>query len=483
MKTISSNKKMFYVTLFSLVASSLFAQQSPLRISEPVDSVIAELKDYIAERMHEANIRGLAIALIKDGKVAWTGGFGVANTITRKPIASNSKVVTAYATLQLVQQGKLDLDALAHSYLPEPILKPSEYSNKITIRHLLSHSSGLPHQPFSKNVPMFEPGTAYSYSGHGFEYLQKIIELVTRQSLEQVCQQLVFEPLEMGSSSFINKPALRSRTANGHIRSIVPLIVFIIPFIIIYIVTFLIGLVVFRIVLGKWRPTGKFMIIILLIALGLFFVPTYFLFKSLIPEFWWLIVQCIVMFFAAWMVLFLIARLIISRISVLKQRIRIVAGIKIVWGILAFVALIFLESRITNLPVPKWTPVEVHAAGTMRTTVGDLSKFLLELANPQYLSREMATQLHTPQISPNEDISWGLGIGIQHSQYGDVLWQWGQTLDFQSVMVIYPEHNFGVVVFSNSDFFRPLIVFDVAHRALGGKFDGILKAARLEFNR
>lgn len=51
------------------------------------------------------------------------------------------------------------------------------------------------------------------------------------------------------------------------------------------------------------------------------------------------------------------------------------------------------------------------------------------------------------------------------------------------VMVIYPEHDFGVVVFSNSDFFHPLIVFDVAHRALGGHFDGIIRAARLEFNR
>lgn len=471
-----------------LMINSVFAQQLVIRINEPIDSLIIDLKTYIPNRMREADVPGLAIALIRDGRIVWQEGFGVVNTITRKPatpstlfeVASNSKVVTAYAALRLVEQGKLDLDVPAASYLPHPYIEPSEYSDKITIRHLLSHSSGLPHQPFSKNVPMFEPGTDYSYSGHGFSYLQKIIEQVTEQSLEQVCQQLVFEPLGMASSSFLNKPGLRFRTANGHIRSIVPIIVFIVPFTLTFLLIFLVALVAFRIRKRKWRPDRKLMIIVFIITFLVYFIAAYLLFKSLILEFWWLILMNSVVFAAAWLILVLVGRHVFFRLSEKKMaRLSLI----MVWGILIFTGLILIAMQITNIPVPKWTPVKAHAAGTMRTTVGDLSKFLLELADPKYLSSDMATQLHTPQVSPSQDISWGLGIGIQHSDQGDALWQWGQTLDFQSVMVIYPEHKFGMVVFSNSDIFRPLIVFDVAHRVLGGKFEGILKASRLEFNR
>jgi CubicO group peptidase (beta-lactamase class C family) len=440
--------------------------------------------------MREADIPGLSIALIRNRKVVWEEGFGVINTITGKPvtpetlfeIASNSKVITAYAALRLVDQGKLDLDRAANSYLTEPYLSPSEYSDKITIRHLLSHSSGLPHTPFNKNI-RFEPGTAYSYSGIGFEYLQKIIEQITGQSLEEVAQELVFKPLSMTSSTFRVRPEFLSRTANGHIRSIVPLLGFAIPYTSIFIIVFLIGLVVVRITRGSWRPTWKFMACISIIALALLLLPTYFVFRSLIPEFWWLMVLCTSLFILAWTVMFIIGRRIIQRILELAEKKKFQMGTEIAWGLLILAGLMLFSKSLTNVPTPRWPAVRVHAAGTMRTTVGDLAKFLLEIAEPKYLSEEMALQLQTPQISPSQDLSWGLGPGIQHSREGDAIWQWGQTLDFQSVMVIYPEYDFGAVVFTNSDFFHPLIVFDVAHRALGGHFDGIMRAARLEFNR
>jgi len=316
----------------------IFAQESSLRITEPIDSLIADLKSYIPNRMREAGVPGLAIALIREGKIIWQEGFGVTNTITGNPVspstlfevASISKAVTAYAALRLVEQVKLDLDAPATSYLPDPYLEPSEYSDKITIRHLLSHNSGLPHQPFSKNVPMFEPGTDYSYSGHGFSYLQKIIEQVTEQSLEQVCCQLVFEPLGMESSSFLNKPDLRSRTANGQIRSIVPIIIVAVPFTVVLLITFLVGFVVFRFVKGKWRPNRRLMIIVLVITYLVYFISTYFLFKSLILEFWWLILISSAIFGAAWLIIFLAGRYIFSRLS--KKR-KLYLSLNITWGI------------------------------------------------------------------------------------------------------------------------------------------------------
>jgi hypothetical protein len=79
-------------------------------------------------------------------------------------------------------------------------------------------------------------------------------------------------------------------------------------------------------------------------------------------------------------------------------------------------------------------------------------------------------------------MSWGLGPGIQHSRQGDALWQWGQHLHFQSVMIIYPDHGFGVVVCTNNDLLNPDVAIEVAGRALGGKIDPIRRASHLQFN-
>lgn len=480
----------YNIIILVLSVSSLIGQESPLRHDEPVDSVIADLNTYIPQRMQEADITGLSIALIQNGSVVWEEGFGLTNTLTCEPmtseilfeVASISKSVTAYAVLRLVDQGLLDLDVPASSYLSQPWLPPSAYRDKITIRHLISHSSGLPHQPFAKKIPRFEPGTAYFYSGIGFQYLQKIIEQVTGRSLEDVTRELVFQPLGMTSSSFINQPELQSRTANGHIRSIVPLILFFVPYALVFIVVFLLGLVILHIMRKSWRPTGKWMIGFAIITLLIHLVSTYILFNSLISEFWWVMVQCVSAFVLAWVIMFVLGWLIIHRISILAGKKKLQIALKMIWGLLMLAALIRLSLSMSHIPVPRWPAVKVHAAGTMRTTVGDMSRFLLELAHPKLIGEKLAVQLITPQISPSGVISWGLGCGIQHSSQGDACWQWGQTLDFQSVMAIYPEHDFGVVVFTNSDLFHPLVVFDVAHRALGGRFDGILRASRLELN-
>jgi CubicO group peptidase (beta-lactamase class C family) len=91
--------------------------------------------------------------------------------------------------------------------------------------------------------------------------------------------------------------------------------------------------------------------------------------------------------------------------------------------------------------------------------------------------------MHTPQVSLRSDLSWGLGPGIQHSPEGDALWQWGQELDFQSLMIIYPELGYGAVVLTNSDVLNSGVAIEIAHRALGGSMDAIRRAAlSQEFN-
>jgi len=100
----------------------------PLRAAEPVEAIVADLQRFVPEYMRRQRIPGVSIALVRDRRIAWSGAFGVVNSITREPVtpetlfevASISKVVTAYTALRLVDQGKLALDGPLNSYL-EPV--------------------------------------------------------------------------------------------------------------------------------------------------------------------------------------------------------------------------------------------------------------------------------------------------------------------------------------------------------------------------
>ena len=236
-------------------------QEPPLRLSEPLEVIVADLESFIPEYMRQEDIPGVAIALIRDGEVVWTEGFGVTNALTRQPVtaetlfevASNSKVVTAYIALRMVDQGLLSLDEPLNAYLPEPWLPPSEYRDVIALRHVLSHTSGLGHGTLSREN-LFVPGRGYSYSAVGFQYLQAVIESVSGQTLEQVAQEMVFTPLGMSSSSFVNRADLTSRTANGHVHAILATLLFAVSYVVSLLIAGLMGLVILRLWTGQWRP-------------------------------------------------------------------------------------------------------------------------------------------------------------------------------------------------------------------------------------
>ncbi len=477
------------VTAFIIMTTIVNSQEPALRVAEPLDSIVADLRKVIPEQMLNENIPGLSIALIRNNQLVWTEGFGTANVITHRPVtsetlfevASNSKVVTAYIALRLVDQGQLSLDEPLDSYLSEPWLPSSSpYRNVITLRHTLSHSSGLRHNTPSREN-LFAPGSHYSYSGQGLLYTQTVIEQVTGQSLEDLAQQLVFEPLGMSSTSFVNRPDLTKRTANGHLRGIPPVILFVLPYAVVALLVGLIGLVVFRIRTGKWRPSHRMVIITLAATFPLSLIPVFILFGMLgLLEFAWLIafwgLALIIVFSAA----FKIGRYIIGRLSPHRAWIR--STLTISWLLLILTGLALLVFHIRNVPVPRWTPVPAGAASSLRATTTDMAAFLIELSHSKHLSTELASQLGSPQIQLANDLAWGLGPGIQHSQQGAALWQWGQHIDFQSITIIYPEHGIGVVVCTNSDLYNPDVAINIAQLAIGGRIDLIRRGSHLEFD-
>jgi hypothetical protein len=135
--------------------------------------------------MSVARVPGIAMSVVHGERIVWEHHAGVADTRTGTlvssdtlwPAASLGKPVFAYAALRLVDAKKLDLDAPLKADLPD-YAPDDPRGNRITARHVLSHSSGLPNWRESDDerlVPAFEPGTRFRYSGEGYSYLQRVV--------------------------------------------------------------------------------------------------------------------------------------------------------------------------------------------------------------------------------------------------------------------------------------------------------------------
>ena len=455
------------------VARQHASQEPPLRHVEPLAAVVADLEDYIPALMDRAGVPGLAVALIRDGRVVWSAGFGVTNRITGTPItsetvfevASNSKVVTTYAALRLVDQGRLTLDDPLTASLTTPWLPASALGDRITLRHVASHSSGLGDNdllPANKAIA-FEPGSSFAYSGVGLLYMQEAIEQVTGSSLEDASQALVFEPLGMTSSSFVGLSDLEARTASGHIVYSLPLLFFLAPFIGVFLVLGFVGGVVRRIRVGTWRPSRRLMVGNATVAALATLVLVVLTLGRVVPNLALLAAQSAVVFTVVLAFAALLGRRMIARLVEPPLMQRLYA----LWMVVSVVALLWLSGTMKG-PMPNVLSPPPSAVGSLRTTAPDLATLLAEVAAPHFLNEEIAPQVRTPQVAITGDFSWGLGIGIQHSDQGDALWQNGITPGYRSVMVVYPEYQWGVVVLTNSDDGLQ-VAYDVAARALGGK--------------
>jgi CubicO group peptidase (beta-lactamase class C family) len=179
-------------------------------------AAIESLEKDIPNLMKLADVPGFSAALVRNGKLVWSKGFGVKDAETNAPVtnetvfeaASLSKVVFAYAVLKLVDAGKLDLDVPLNKYLGNnyDVAPDDARLNLITARRVLSHTSGFPNwrAQGSKTLPInFTPGEKFSYSGEGFVYLSKVVEKIAGMALEDFMQKTVLKPLGMTHSSYL----------------------------------------------------------------------------------------------------------------------------------------------------------------------------------------------------------------------------------------------------------------------------------------
>lgn len=206
----------FGVTVFCLVLPGAFARPS-------FDT--AQLDTFVKEMMRAYDVPGVGLAVVEDGEISYVRGYGVRDVTTGAPvtpdtlfaIGSTTKSFTALGVMLLVEEGRVDLEAPITTYLPEFRLSDPESTRTATVRHLLSHTTGLVRTDASTfdtsvtaadiieaaaTTPLVgKPGEVFVYSNVNTIVAGEIIERVTGRSWEAFSRERILRPLGMSTAT------------------------------------------------------------------------------------------------------------------------------------------------------------------------------------------------------------------------------------------------------------------------------------------
>lgn len=206
---------------------------------------LSRLRDRVTELLAEYGIPSAAIGVLDDGAMV-EFAVGVENVATRKPATTDTvyqcgsmtKTWTALAFMQLVDEGKADLDAPVRTYLPGFTVADAQTSAEVTARHLLNHTHGIEEaygdpgeddDVYERMVAaiadapqVFPLGRTHGYSAAlGYAVVARILEVVDGKRWDDVMQDRLFDPMGLSSTSSRREQVDENRAATGHlIRSL-----------------------------------------------------------------------------------------------------------------------------------------------------------------------------------------------------------------------------------------------------------------------
>ncbi|MBF4517447.1 serine hydrolase [Flavobacterium sp. ANB] len=226
-----SIKLIAFCLVLQLFTFTIFAQDK----AKKIDALLSKYTEY-------GQFNGSAL-VAENGKIIFKKGFGQANmewNIPNQPdtkfrLGSISKQFTAFLIVKLAEEGKLKLDVPITTYLAD---YPKENGDKITIHHLLTHTSGIPNytavpnflkeksrnpstpeefvKTFNKLPLDFTPGEKFNYSNSGYFLLGYIIEKITGKTYEQYLQETILTPLKMANTGFDHSEVILKNRAAGY---------------------------------------------------------------------------------------------------------------------------------------------------------------------------------------------------------------------------------------------------------------------------
>ncbi|MCM3439603.1 serine hydrolase domain-containing protein [Metabacillus halosaccharovorans] len=217
MKTLINTKKLFFILLLIILVIPTFLLPAPVQAAQQFNT--EDIDKFITNYMERNGLPGASIVVVKDGKLVYEQGYGhdsegepiTENSLMR--IGSTSKSFTSFAVVQLVDEGKIGLDDPVVKYLPEIKLNDTRWK-EVTIRQLMSHTSGIPNPvivPPASNLKAgverlndwklkSNPGEKHYYSNANYWLLARLVEEVTGIEFSQYLKQKIFSPLGMGHS-------------------------------------------------------------------------------------------------------------------------------------------------------------------------------------------------------------------------------------------------------------------------------------------
>ena len=232
----SKSHLMFFIIFALLVFQSLALANDKAQ----------KINDLVSQYNKNGDFMG-SVLVSENGKVIYKKAFGLANIGWETPntmdtkfrLASMTKQFTSMLVLQMVEKGKMKLDAKITDYIPE---YPKPHGDIITIHHLLSHTSGMPHyggipgffpklsrQPYTSEEYMklfwdldllSETGSQFSYSSFGYYLLGYMLERLTGETYAQLLHDRIFEPLGMNNSTLDDDKSIVKNRASGYRRTL-----------------------------------------------------------------------------------------------------------------------------------------------------------------------------------------------------------------------------------------------------------------------
>ena len=228
----------------SILAGSLFTALvlAAAAHAVPDETTTATVDEFVNSELRAQHIPGVALAVVRGGKIIKTAGYGMANVelgVPAKPesifqTGSVGKQFTATAVMMLVEEGKVGLDDKISKYFPD---SPPAWKD-ITVRHLLTHTSGIPDYTSEKTggaVNMrtdyteeelvkkiaglaldFQPGEKWSYSNSGYLILGVLIHRLSGEFYGDFLQHRVFQPLQMNSTRIISEADIVPNRSAGY---------------------------------------------------------------------------------------------------------------------------------------------------------------------------------------------------------------------------------------------------------------------------
>ena len=218
------------------------AQAIPLPPGGDSASLEAFMDSVVGIEIREYGVPGIVVTVVRDGRVVLAKGYGLADRRARRPmspeetvmrVGSVSKPVTALAALQLVEAGRLDLDAPVARYLPGVLRGPR--AEGVRVRDLFTHTAGLDvrlngttttdptrlvplRRYVDRDLPplVHSPGEVMRYSNHGYVLLGRLVEAASGEPFEAYVRRHLFAPLGMRSSGYRLEGALAARAATGY---------------------------------------------------------------------------------------------------------------------------------------------------------------------------------------------------------------------------------------------------------------------------